>query len=99
MADNPTICSDLDEILAWSLDTTEVSGQQPILPYKRNLEMHAQYGIKEIQAALGRANLNSAGQTGIGIMHFAEMKTFVLLVTFQKTEKEFSPSTMYAVIH
>ena len=29
-------------------------------------------------------------------MHFAEQKTYVLLVTFQKTEKEFSPSTMYA---
>jgi len=29
-------------------------------------------------------------------MHFAEQKTYALLVTFQKTEKEFSPSTMYA---
>jgi hypothetical protein len=30
------------------------------------------------------------------VLHFAEIKTYALLVTFQKTEKEFSPSTMYA---
>lgn len=96
LSDNSSICADLDEILSWSLDTTEVSGQQPKLPYVCPLELHAYYGIKEIQSAFGRANLKSAGQTGVGIMHFAEMKAYALLVTFQKTEKEFSPSTMYA---
>jgi hypothetical protein len=33
--------------------------------------------------------------TGVGVLHFPERKTIVALVTFQKTEKEFSPSTMY----
>lgn len=93
---NPTVCADMDEILAWSLDSTEVAGINPELPFDVPLELHAQYGIKEIQAAFGRASLESSGQTGVGVMHFPEMKTYVLLVTFQKTEKEFSPSTMYA---
>ena len=93
---NPTICADLDEILDWSLDTTEVAGIAPELPYHVPLELHAQYGIREVQAAFGRATLESSGQTGVGVMHFAEQKTYALLVTFQKTEKEFSPSTMYA---
>ncbi|BDV42903.1 helicase [Geotalea uraniireducens] len=93
---NPTVCADLDEILAWSLDSTEVAGIAPELPFAVPLELHAQYGNKEIQAAFGRANLESAGQTGIGSFHFADIKTYALLVTFQKTEKEFSPSTMYA---
>lgn len=93
---NPTICADLDEILAWSLDTTEVAGIAPELPYSVPLELHAQYGIREVQAAFCRATLESSGQTGVGVMHFAEQKTYALLVTFQKTEKEFSPSTMYA---
>jgi superfamily II DNA or RNA helicase len=93
---NPSILSDLDEILAWSLDTTEVSGHIPELPFVCPLELHAQYGIKEIQAAFGRATLETAGQTGVGSFHFAEVKTYALLITYQKTEKEFSPSTMYA---
>ena len=51
---------------------------------------------KDIQAVFGQATLETAGQTGVGSFHFAEVKTYALLVTFQKTEKEFSPSTMYA---
>ena len=96
LANNPSILADLDEILAWSEDGTQVSGQIPELPFACPLELHAGYGGKEIQAVFGKANLNTAGQTGVGVFHFAEFKTYVLLVTFQKTEKEFSPSTMYA---
>jgi len=96
LARNPSILADLDEILVWSQDTTEVNGQIPQLPYVCPLELHAHYGGKEIQAVFGRANLETAGQTGVGLFHFADVKTYVLLVTFQKTEKEFSPSTMYA---
>lgn len=93
---NPHILADLEEILTWALDITEVGGQRVELPFACPLELHAQYGIKEIQAAFGRANLETAGQTGVGSFHFPEYKTYVLLITFQKTEKEFSPSTMYA---
>ncbi|HJV65765.1 MAG TPA: DUF3427 domain-containing protein [Geomonas sp.] len=96
LAGNSTVCADMDEILAWSLDCTEVAGAAPELPFSVPLELHAQYGIRELQAAFGRANLESSGQTGVGVMHFAEVKAYALLVTFQKTEKEFSPSTMYA---
>jgi hypothetical protein len=96
LARNPSILADLDEILSWALDTTEVSGQIPELPFLCPLELHAQYGGKEIQAVFGKATLETAGQTGVGVFHFPAVKTYVLLVTFQKTEKEFSPSTMYA---
>jgi hypothetical protein len=95
-AKNRSILADLEEILAWSVDTTEVSGQKPVLPYACSLELHAQYGIKEIQAAFGKATIETAGQTGVGLFHFSEVQTYALLVTFQKTDKEFSPSTMYA---
>ena len=43
----------------------------------------------------GEASFESAGVTGVGRLHFPEIKTVVSLVTFQKTEKEFSPTTMY----
>lgn len=96
LAKNPTIIADLDEILSWSLDTTAVSGQIPELPFTCPLELHAQYSGKEIQSVFGKANLETSGQTGVGVFHFPEAKAYALLVTFQKTEKEFSPSTMYA---
>ncbi len=44
----------------------------------------------------GASSLGSAGQRGVGVLHFPTLKAYALLVTYQKTEREFSPSTMYA---
>lgn len=93
---NPSILKDLEEVLAWADDETRISGDLVDLPFTCPLELHAQYGSVDIMAALGMADLASAGQRGVGVVHFRELRAYVLLVTFQKTEREFSPSTMYA---
>jgi superfamily II DNA or RNA helicase/HKD family nuclease len=96
LSKNQSVLSDLDEILTWSQDATEVSGQIPRLPFTSHFELHASYGSVDILAGLGQATLESAGQRGVGVLHFPALKAYVLLVTYQKTEREFSPSTMYA---
>ncbi len=96
LSKNPSILADLGEILNWSIDSSEVSGLIPELPFPCSLELHAKYNGRVIQAAFGKANIATTGQTGVGVFHFPEVKTYALLLTFQKTEKEFSPSTMYA---
>ena len=96
LSKNPSILADLGEILNWSIDSSEVSGLIPELPFPCLLELHAKYNSRVIQAAFGKANIATTGQTGVGVFHFPEVKTYALLLTFQKTEKEFSPSTMYA---
>lgn len=93
---NPSILSDLKEILTWAEQETSIPGVVPELPFSCPLELHARYGIKDILAVFGKATLDSAGQRGVGVLHFPDKKTYALLITFQKTEKEFSPSTMYA---
>jgi superfamily II DNA or RNA helicase len=94
-AQNPSLLRDLEEILAWADEETRVGGTPLNLPFPSSLELHATYGGDEIKAALGGASFESAGVTGVGRLHFPQIKTVVSLVTFQKTEKEFSPSTMY----
>ncbi len=96
LADNKSILSDLEEVLEWAEDETRISGALPDLPFPCSLELHAQYSNSDIKAALGLATLESAGPTGVGVLHFRDIKAYVLLITFQKTEREFSPSTMYA---
>lgn len=93
---NPTFLRDADEILVWAQEESRISGIMPALPFACPLELHAQYGIRDIQAAFDMATLESAGQRGTGVLHFNDIKAYVILITFQKTEKEFSPSTMYA---
>ncbi len=95
LAANPTILADLAEILDWARETTDIAGDPLHLPFPCSLELHARYGARDIQATFGKATLETAGQTGVGVLHFPEVKAYALLVTFQKTEKEFSPSTMY----
>jgi len=96
LSKNPSILADLGEILNWSIDSSEVSGLVPELPFPCPFELHAKYNGRVIQAAFGKVNIATTGQTGVGVFHFPEVKTYALLLTFQKTEKEFSPSTMYA---
>lgn len=93
---NPSILVDLEEVLAWSQDNSEVNGHIPVLPFACQFELHAQYGSTDILAGLGQATLQTAGQRGVGVFHFPIIKAYVLLITYQKTEREFSPSTMYA---
>lgn len=92
---NPSVLRDLEEVLAWSDEESRIVGTSLSLPFPCALELHAKYGSDEIKAALGGASFESAGVTGVGHLHFPQIKTIVSLVTFQKTEKEFSPSTMY----
>ncbi|MBI5096730.1 MAG: DUF3427 domain-containing protein [Nitrospirae bacterium] len=42
------------------------------------------------------ATLESAGTTAVGVLYFRNIKAYAALITFQKTEREFSPGTMYA---
>jgi hypothetical protein len=95
VAKNPSVLRDLEEVLAWADEESRVGSTAIALPFPCLLELHATYGSDEIMAALGGASFESAGVTGVGWLHFPAIKTFVSLVTFQKTEKEFSPSTMY----
>lgn len=96
LARNPSILEDMDEILEWAETETQSNGAIPQLPFQCGMEIHAQYGIRDILAALRVATLESAGQRGVGVIHFPDFKAYALLITFQKTEKEFSPATMYA---
>ncbi len=93
---NPSVLRDAEEILNWTEDTSRISGTMPELPFPCTLELHAQYNNIDILAHLGMATLESGGQRGVGVIHCRQIRTYVLLVTYQKTEQEFSPSTMYA---
>jgi superfamily II DNA or RNA helicase/HKD family nuclease len=93
---NPEFLADLTEVLDWAEAESRVGGQQVKLPFNCPLELHAQYSSDDLKAALGLADLETAGVRGVGLLRNHERKTYAVLVTFQKTEREFSPSTMYA---
>lgn len=90
---NPRALADLAEIADYRLNVTSTKGLRPYpeLP----LELHAHYGNDEIQAAFGRNVFNESGQKGVGVLHFPWCKAYALLITLNKSDGGFSPSTMY----
>jgi superfamily II DNA or RNA helicase len=92
---NPSVLRDLEEVFAWADEESRIGGISQNLPFPCLLELHATYGSDEIKVALGGASFDTDGVRGVGWLHFPKIKTIAALVTFQKTEKEFSPSTMY----
>ena len=92
LAANPTILSDCIEILDLVDDRTRVLSMNDTTPF----EVHANYTNADIQSLMGTTSMTSPGQQGVGVLHFPNHRAYALLITFQKSENEFSPSTMYA---
>jgi superfamily II DNA or RNA helicase/HKD family nuclease len=92
---NPAVVSDLRQILAYRL------AHAPALPAGRvpeqagPLTIHAQYTRDEILVGLGRWTLARRPDVREGVVHLPESRVDAYFVTLQKTEDEYSPTTMY----
>jgi HKD family nuclease len=78
-------------------DTSQHAYPTPLLqfPFPCQLHLHAAYGTSEIKTALGLCTLEKSGPTGVGVFHAEHHKCYVHLVTFRKSEQDFSPTTQY----
>ena len=92
---NPDALTDLKEIIEWrrgeSPFTTPAWTKAGFPP----LHLHAAYGLAEIKAAFGLATLERSGSTGVGVLHDMARKTYIHLVTFNKEDADFAPTTRY----
>jgi hypothetical protein len=89
---NPSILADLREVADYQMDITQCAGHKP---YPLPLELHGNYTNNEIQAAFGRDTFAESTQRGVGVLHFPEKKAYALLITLNKSDKDFSASTLY----
>ncbi len=90
---NPKGLADIAEVAEYKLGVTATQGLRPYADLP--LELHAHYGNDEIQAAFGRDIFAESGQKGVGVLHFPWCKAYALLITLNKSDRDFSPSTMY----
>ncbi len=94
--DNPSVAADAAEIAAWR----RTHQRMPLrrldnLPFECDMLLHGAYGTAEVKAALGLASLEKPGATGVGVIHAKDLRVYIHLVTFQKDETDFSPTTRY----
>ena len=89
-----TYTADLLEIIDYARNFCVIQ-KQLALPFPCPLTLHGTYGMREVSAAFGKADLKTSGPTGTGVISVPEKKLYLHFVTFEKSEKHFSESTMY----
>ena len=89
---NPSILADLREISQYQMGVTLCAGQKP---YPLPLELHGHYTNDEIQAAFGKDAFKGELQAGVGVFHFPKKKAYALLITLNKSDRDFSATTLY----
>ena len=92
---NPASNSDLIEVAQWRTRVRHFPVTPLVIRGDVSLHLHAAFGLAEIKAAFGIADLNSSGPTGTGVIHLESQRTYLHLVTFRKEERDFAPTTRY----
>ncbi|GAA1876109.1 DEAD/DEAH box helicase [Pseudonocardia ailaonensis] len=93
---HPAVCAELRELVALTLDQARhlpraLAGLQHV-----PLQSHAHYRREEVLAALDWASLRrKAHGHAAGVVWAAEERTDAFFVNLRKTERDFSPTTMY----
>lgn len=83
------------EIATWRKSVHPYPTPLVTLPGNAGLRLHASYGLSEIKAAFGLADIERPGPMGVGVIHLESIKVYLHLVTFKKEERDFAPTTRY----
>ena len=93
---NRSLVQDAAEIATWRQQHVSTPIREITLPFPCFLKLHAEYGSAEIKSAFGLNSMEKPGPTGQGVIHVAEQKCYIHLITYKKDDKVFSPTTRYA---
>lgn len=91
----PIICDELQEIISYLRNHLNHTTKAVELDYTTALEVHARYSRDEILCAFGKTTAERAFPSREGVIDIPDLNTELLLVTLNKSEKDFSPSTQY----
>ena len=93
LAASPILFDELMELLHYNFDKIDLVGEAIDLGFDCPLELHCNYSLRQIATAMDYYNYGAL--QGLGVKYFPEKKTDVFFVTLNKSDKEYSPTTMY----
>ncbi len=92
---NPVLAAELRELLAWNLRHVKHARMGLDLPFPCALALHCRYTLYEALAGLGHWTMKDQPEFREGPLHLKSIKAHALFVTLEKTDKDYSPTTMY----
>lgn len=92
---NGQVYNELKELLNYLYESADLVTVKPQLPFNCPLELHANYTRDEILVALGNWEIDHTPEMREGVKYLPEINTDVFFVTLNKSENQYSPTTMY----
>ena len=92
LADSPVMVNELQELLRYQFNHIDFIDSATDLGFECPLDVHCTYSQRQLLAALDYKNFSAMRQ---GVLYLPEKKTDVFLITLNKSDKDYSPTTMY----
>lgn len=92
---NSSAVQDTLQVLEYRTQTTRVRTTPLREPLTGPLNLHSQYSQGEILIALGHWSFATRPNHQAGVLHLKDRKIDAFFVTLNKTESDYSPTTMY----
>lgn len=86
---------DLKELLDWLLTHQVPVHKQHFESYTESLNLHASYSREQILLSLGLGSFEAPRSSREGVLHVEDRKLDVFFADINKSESDFSPTTMY----
>ena len=95
LRNNPRLANELLDLLSYRYEGLEQLTPAVDLPFICPLELHAEYSRDEILAGLGQSTMMNPRELREGVLRLTGQPADALFVTLNKTEKDYSPTTLY----
>jgi superfamily II DNA or RNA helicase len=95
LSKNPVMISELNEVIDYLISKVDFVEKDINLTHPFPLKIHSRYNRDEILAAIGLHKFEKASSNREGVALNKILNTEALFITLKKSEKEYSPSTLY----
>ncbi|MCW9015020.1 MAG: DUF3427 domain-containing protein [Gammaproteobacteria bacterium] len=94
-ADHSALKHDLVELLDWLLTAKVPLPEKQFNGFTESLNLHASYTREQVLLSLGLGSFESPRASREGVLHVPDRKLDVFFADINKSENDFSPTTMY----
>jgi superfamily II DNA or RNA helicase len=95
IGENATLVSEIIEVLELLIDKISHLELDIKLPYPQPLKVHSRYTKDQILAGFGDSTFEKKSSNREGVANLANKNSELLFVTLEKTEQNYSPTTLY----
>lgn len=95
LLNNKTIMEEVIQILAYKYSHIEFLDKEINLGFECPLDLHCEYSRDQIMASFDYFNNDGKPAFREGVKNFKDKKLDAFFITLNKSEKDFSPSTLY----